>query len=213
MDLLWTMLSERTRRVVWRLGWRDSLPRNGTIDLIREIRDHAPVILGESHDAEPRLDIDTCAELLAPFVASHPAIKGPFETAYGFGFDPTITYWVEARRVHLHEDLHGAFCMEVADRSTKTVRRCFTQDISKIRATMEAFLVHGRPPGELPDTAWLEDGQDHDKFIPNPPNLSHPGNIASFLGGHGSGEVVAKQRPEMGEAFPSRRKRWWQFWR
>jgi len=67
------------------------------------------------------LDIDIYAEQLADFVSqSEPPILGPHEIAYGFGWAPTVSYWIGQRRVHLHDDLCAKgepepFAVEIAD--------------------------------------------------------------------------------------------------
>ncbi len=52
------------------------------------------------------LDIDECSEYLTDFVStSNPHILGPHEILYGYGWAPSISYWIGKRRIHLYQDL------------------------------------------------------------------------------------------------------------
>ena len=156
------------------------------------------------------LDIDTCAEQLADFVStSKPRISGPHEIAYGFGWAPTVSYWIGQRRVHLHDDLFARstpepFAVEIADLRDEVnlvVHRCHVTDTGQIRDIMDRFLCQDAPIDDLSEYKWISDGRDSDKRIPDPPNRDNSANFAGWAGGH----VAAGGPPEM-------KRSWWKLW-
>ncbi|MDP6719344.1 MAG: hypothetical protein QGF59_11875 [Pirellulaceae bacterium] len=160
------------------------------------------------------LDIDYCAERLADFVEQgEPRILGPHETDYGFGWLPTISYWIGQRRVHLYDDSKAgvsAFAAEIAEVDTSgksSARRCHVSSLSEIEDIMQRFLREGQIATSLADYQWIEDSLDSDKFIPDPPNRSNSANFAGFVGGH-----VAAGGPNEEHIAEKETKPWWRLW-
>jgi hypothetical protein len=162
------------------------------------------------------LNIDDCAKELADFViSSEPRVSGPHEIAYGFGWAPSISYWIGQRRVHLYEDYCDkaktpVFAVEIAD-NTKSGRyraqRCRVTDMQQIRDIMARFLCQSLPVADLLEYTWISDNRDANKSIPDPPNRSTPANFSGFVGGH----FVAGGPPQI-EPTTKRKKPWWKVW-
>lgn len=131
-----------------------------------------------------------------------PRICGPRAIEYGFGFDPTLTFWIGNRRLHLYwgwkptqMKSEGAApprpyeppVVEVAQWAQReadtVVRRCYICEEAELEDIAQRFLCGGVPVVELSGYRWLNDGLDHDKFIPHPPDVPIPGYIADWFDG------------------------------
>ena len=55
-------------------------------------------------------------------------IQGPVEIEYGFGWEPTITYWLENRRIHFYLNF------EYVDNKFIGFKDFFTLEISEIQS-------------------------------------------------------------------------------
>lgn len=160
------------------------------------------------------LDIDACAEELTNFVASaDPRISGPHEIAYGFGWAPSISYWIGKRRVHLYPDLcadtkPSPFAIEIADitdDANPIAQRCHVNEIGHIRDIMDRFLCQNVAIDTLADYEWIRDDLDHDKSIPDPPHRENPANFGGWVGGH----ITAGGPPQ---SKSPKSKPWWKLW-
>jgi hypothetical protein len=114
-------------------------------------------------------------------------ILGPVEIEYGFGWDPTITYWLGERRINFYYDIlmkgDQGEVAEVADRTIDRVKRIRYNDSEAAWEIMRLFLIEQVDFDQLPGTVWVEDDLDHDKFIPHPPDKNNPANIVTFIDG------------------------------
>jgi len=109
-------------------------------------------------------------------------LEGPSETEYGFGWAPTSTFWIGDRRVHFYYDITGKHdAIEVADVNLNQVQRAAINDPDIAWEIIYRFLGKHCKFEELPMLDWKSDNLDHDKFIPHPPSVSNPGNIAQFI--------------------------------
>ena len=122
-------------------------------------------------------------------------LHGPEETQYGFGWEPTITFWEENRRVHFYFDSSNqeGLNVEVAEiRPELKIKRGDRETNSLVKKTaikttddawiiVDNFLHQKCNFEELPAFLWTEDTNDVDKFIPHPPNRNNPANIVSLV--------------------------------
>jgi hypothetical protein len=135
------------------------------------------------------------SELLARAAVIGFALEGPAETEYGYGWDPTTSLWVGHRRVHFYGQ-HGDWTVinvEAAEifpgqtfqrgqvTTNSDVRLTRIQTTDEAWAIIDLFLRQGCSFDELPGEGWRSDSADCDKFIPHPPNRSHPANIVSLI--------------------------------
>ncbi len=143
-------------------------------------------------------DLDVLASKILKLVNdSKLSIQGPVEIQYGFGWEPTITFWSELRRVHFYFDIEtykeGA-TVEVSEfKPNQIIRRPNNVDTNSefmrgiVVTSDEAwiivkkFLSEGCAFKDLPNHGWKIDSADHDKFIPHPPNAPNAGNIVSTV--------------------------------
>ncbi|MBN1121928.1 MAG: hypothetical protein JXJ17_12675 [Anaerolineae bacterium] len=112
-------------------------------------------------------------------------ILGAAETEYGYGWEPTISFWVGERRVHFYANPEGGIAVEVANMSPgfKTGRGVLAvTEIDEAWEILKLFLIDGASPEELPDHDWEFDRRMYDECIPHPPADPSMGNIASFVG-------------------------------
>jgi hypothetical protein len=124
-------------------------------------------------------------------------IQGPVEIEYGFGWEPTITFWSGLRRVHFYFDIETykeGVTVEVSefkpnqkikrpnnvDTNSEVMRGIITTS-DEAWAIVEKFLSQEHTFENLPNHGWKTDSSDHDKFIPHPPNAPNAGNIASMV--------------------------------
>jgi hypothetical protein len=134
-------------------------------------------------------------ELLARATALNFPLEGPAETEYGYGWPGTLSLWFGNRRVHFYGQRgdHTLINVEAAEifPGQRFQRGQVTTDsdvrLTRIQTTEEAwvivdnFLRRGCSFDELPGDGWRSDSIDCDKFIPHPPNISHPANIVSLI--------------------------------
>lgn len=162
------------------------------------------------------LEIDECVDALGEYISSSkPAIQGPHETIYGYGWTPTITYWLGRRRIHLYEDLGseeslGPTILEIADISDTNnpqVKRCQVIAVGEVLDIVDGFLGQNTEINKIAGYAWSDDGPMQDPSIPDPPNQKNPANFAGFVGGHMVRGDSAPKEPSAEE-----RKPWWKFW-
>jgi hypothetical protein len=158
------------------------------------------------------LDIDTCSESLADFVStSSPQILGPHEIQYGYGWAPSISYWIGKRRVHLYHDI----CVEIkpeplaveiadiTDEKNPFVRHSHVTSIDRIQDIIERFLCQNVSFDEFSGDDWISDDLDSDKFIPDPPDGHNPANFAEWVSSSDRSEKqIQIQKP----------KPWWKIW-
>lgn len=110
-------------------------------------------------------------------------LEGPADTEYGWGWCPTTSFWVGERRVHLSCELFGQHrnFVEIADRSVKRVQRAYVDNDEIQWEIIRLFLGEQCAFEDLPQLDWVSDNLDIDKFIPHPPSVPFPGNIASLI--------------------------------
>jgi hypothetical protein len=122
-------------------------------------------------------------------------IQGPAEIEYGFGWEPTITFWSGLRRVHFYFDIetYKDVTVEVAEiKPNQKIRRGKVDTNSEVMRgiittfddawiIVEKFLSQDYNFESLPNYGWKTDSLDHDKFIPHPPSTLNGGNIASLV--------------------------------
>lgn len=109
-------------------------------------------------------------------------LSGPEEIQYGFGWSPTITFWVDNRRVHFYFDLfeHGVLNVDVAEvhpelkitrgevETNSLVKKTTIKTTNEAREIIDKFLRQKCDFEKLPVFSWTEDTTDVDKFIPHP---------------------------------------------
>ena len=120
-------------------------------------------------------------------------IQGPAETEYGFGWEPTVSFWFEHRRVHFYFDFGGRMTVEVSEfkpdlkikrgevETDTLVKRATIKTTEEAWDIVECFLRQQCDFEDLPNHNWIADALDHDKFIPHSPDVSNAGNIASLV--------------------------------
>jgi len=112
-------------------------------------------------------------------------LQGPAEIEYGFGWEPTITFWHGDRRVHFYDELHGDhwyLAVEIADEGTEAAaQRAHIETIEQACDIVDRFLQQGCAPDDLSGYGFVADGLDHDKFIPHPPDTPNPANIVELI--------------------------------
>jgi hypothetical protein len=131
-------------------------------------------------------------------------LRGPVETQYGFGWEPTVTFWSEDRRMHFYLDFgigsggttikrSDGVIVEVAEiqpdpgansdaeETDSLVKRGMINTPDEAWNVVDCFLRQHCGFEELPDHSWKVDMYDHDKFIPHPPDMSNPANIVSLV--------------------------------
>jgi hypothetical protein len=158
------------------------------------------------------LDIDTCSEGIADFLStSNPQILGPHEIQYGYGWSPSISYWIGKRRVHLYHDM----CVEIkpeplaveiadiTDEENPFVRRSYVNSIERMQDIMERFLCKNVSVDEFSGDDWISNDLDSDKFIPDPPDGNNPANFAYWVSPSDRAEKDLKVQTS---------KPWWQIW-
>lgn len=158
------------------------------------------------------LDIETCSEGLADFVStSNPQILGPYEIQYGYGWAPSISYWIGKRRVHLYHDVcveikPEPFAVEIADITDEKnpfVRRSYVTSIDRVQNIMKRFLCQNVSFDEFSGDDWISDNLDSDKFIPDPPDRDNPANFVGWVSPSNQSEKqmqIHKPKP------------WWKIW-
>jgi len=122
-------------------------------------------------------------------------IQGPADIEYGFGWEPTITFWSGLRRVHFYFDINPykeGLTVEVAEiqpgqkirrgeiETNSNVMRGIITTSDEAWEIIEKFLDQQTSFEELLNRGWIVDTLDHDKFIPNPPDVSNPANIVEI---------------------------------
>jgi len=122
-------------------------------------------------------------------------LNGPEEVEYGFGWSPTITFWVDNRRIHFYFDISefGMLNVEVAEihpelkiirglvETNSLVKKTTFKTTEEAWEIIENFLKQKCGFENLTAFSWMEETTDVDKFIPHPPNLINPANIVSFV--------------------------------
>ena len=150
-------------------------------------------------------------------------LNGPEEIQYGFGWEPTITFWNENRRVHFYFGVSNqeGLNVEVAEIQPKLkiirgsietnslVKRTAIKTTDEAWAIVDNFLCQRCNFEELPVFSWTEDTNDVDKFIPHPPNINNPGNIISLVDKLKQSGEVWHPKQHKGQ---SRWKRWLKSW-
>src|ERR1044072_5114947 len=103
-------------------------------------------------------------------------LHGPAEIEYGFGWEPTVSFWFENRRVHCYFDFDGALNIEVSEiQPGLKTRRGEIETDSLVRHTVirtaeeawdivDCFLRQRCDFDHLPKHDWIVDTLDHDKF-------------------------------------------------
>ena len=122
-------------------------------------------------------------------------IEGPVEIEYGFGWEPTVTFWSGLRRVHFyfatstHKD---GVTVEVSEikpgqqikrgnvETNLEVMRGIITTSDEAWSVIENFLHQQCRFESLPNYGWKIDTLDHDKFIPHPPDRSNSANIVEI---------------------------------
>jgi hypothetical protein len=150
-------------------------------------------------------------------------LHGPEEIQYGFGWEPTITFWDENRRVHFYFDSSNqeGLNVEVAEiqprlkitrRSVKTnslVKRAIIKTPDEAWEIIDNFLRQKCDFEKLPVLSWAEDTNDVDKFIPHPPNLGNPANMVSLVDKlEEIGEVWRPEKSKKQSPWKNRLKSW-----
>lgn len=124
-------------------------------------------------------------EIVSRATQAHIDVRGPIETAYGYGWPPTITFWHGIRRIHYYFDLRGStdgLTVEVAEIDTQTTVLIGTvQSVDELWNIIDCFLHQQCTFDELPNYSWKRTSANVDKFIPHPPDLNNPANIAQLL--------------------------------
>ncbi len=120
-------------------------------------------------------------------------LQGPAEIEYGFGWEPTTTFWFERRRVHFYFENPDGVTVEVAEiqpgrkikrgelETDSVVQRAIIKTTEEAWDIVDCFLRQQCNFEDLPNHDWVVDALDHDKFIPHPPNTPNAGNIASLV--------------------------------
>ena len=72
-------------------------------------------------------------------------IQGPAETEYGFGWEPTVSFWFEHRRVHFYFDFGGRMTVEVSE---------FKPDLKIKRGEVETDTLVKRATIKTTEEAW-----------------------------------------------------------
>lgn len=115
-------------------------------------------------------------------------LQGPVETAYGWGWSPTLTFWYGSRRVHYYYDSIYNEGMIIEAASPSKVLRGVAPTPETIWQVIDKFLHQQCSFEDLPDCGWRSDGLDHDKFIPTDLTTPNPANIVdvvNYLEKHG----------------------------
>lgn len=130
--------------------------------------------------------------LLEQASATNFNLQGPAEVEYGFGWEPTVTFWSDDRRVHFYFERNG-MAAEVAEiqpglkvqrglvETNSFVQRTIIQTTGEAWNIVDCFLRQRCNFENLPSHHWIVDTLDHDKFIPHPPSAPHAGNIESLV--------------------------------
>ena len=120
-------------------------------------------------------------------------LQGPAEIEYGFGWEPTVSFWFEHRRVHFYFDFDGKMTVEVSEvqpglkikrgeiETDSLVRRAVISTTEEAWDIVDRFLRQHCDFENLPKYDWIIDSLDHDKFIPHPPSAPNAGNITSLV--------------------------------
>ena len=112
----------------------------------------------------------------------------PADIEYGFGWDPTLSFWHAQRRIHLYwhwpyNDDDG-LTVEVAEQgSDHPVLLGMVYSYEELFDLIVKFLKSRCSFADLPDCGWKTSDLAHDKFIPHPPDQAGfaSGNIAAFV--------------------------------
>jgi hypothetical protein len=153
-------------------------------------------------------------------------IQGPAEIEYGFGWEPTITFWSGNRRVHFYfgmETYKEGVTVEVAEiKPNQTIRRGNVDTNSEVMCgiintfdeawiIVEKFLSQEYTFEKLPKYGWKTDSGDHDKFIPHPPSAPNAGNVASLVKGMQQlGEPWHSSQLQKSQSWLQRLRDWFQ---
>jgi len=146
-------------------------------------------------------------------------LNGPEEIQYGFGWEPTITFWKENRRVHFYFDSFNqeGLNVEVAEihpelkitrgsiETSSLVKKTVIKTTDEAWEIIDNFLRQKCDFEKLPVLSWAEDTTDVDKFIPHPPNRKNPANIVSLID-------ELKQKGEVWHPEQSKRQSRWKQW-
>ncbi len=120
------------------------------------------------------------------------ALHGPAETEFGWGWEPTISFWSDSRRVHFYYGM-GTYTqgvtVEVAeiqyDRETikanSKVALTIVKAMDEAWDIIECFLRRKCAFKDLPKHEWKSEVPNHDKFIPHPPDRANPANIIGII--------------------------------
>lgn len=124
-------------------------------------------------------------------------IQGPIEIEYGFGWEPTVTFWSGLRRIHFYFDIETykeGVTVEVSEfKPNQIIKRPNNVDTNsefmrgivinsdEAWIIVEKFLSEKCSFDDLPSHGWKIDSADHDKFIPHPPDVPNASNIVSTV--------------------------------
>jgi hypothetical protein len=128
-------------------------------------------------------DEEMCRELLNRAKAVEFSLRGPAETAYGWGWSPTTSFWSGNRRVHFYFDIAGkrdGLVVEIAELYEKVLLGT-VQDMEQAWTVIDLFLRQEQSFEQMPDLGWEVTTLDANKFIPHPPDKDNPANIVSFI--------------------------------
>lgn len=113
-------------------------------------------------------------------------ILGPAEIEYGWGWDPTVCYWIGQRRIHIYsffmEETTGNVkgTIEIADRATKRAKRHAFNSLTQMWDIASQFLIEELDWKSFAE-GWTEDHRSHDSHVPDPPVKHTPANILLMI--------------------------------
>jgi hypothetical protein len=138
-------------------------------------------------------------------------ISGPRAIAFGIGWDPTLTFWANDRRLHLYfrrargclavwhlfrrpplvAEVSVWSAVEAERRTRQGTIRC-EEDLVRVAAE---HLRDSLPLDHLGGSDWAGGGFPHDPHIPHPPGDPIPGNISDLFDPHGFGDRTTRTSP------------------
>jgi hypothetical protein len=131
-------------------------------------------------------------------------LHGPAEIEYGWGWEPTLSFWSDSRRMHLYGDMayyKQGLTVELAEVGPpKTVRCIELNEPEALAELIDLFFRQNLALAAMTNLAWRSPCGDHDKFIPHPPNGANPANIVELVK-HGQPWQPAKEAPAPSSRF------------
>lgn len=136
--------------------------------------------------------IDDIAQNVMNLAQQHKLVlQGPAIIEYGFGWEPTATFWLATRRIHLYwywpvteGEKDDGLTVEVAETSQPdAVLLGRVQTYDELWRVFERYFHELCSLDQLPDCQWKYDSGNHDKNIPHPPHIAgaNSGNVATFI--------------------------------